>query len=96
MCGRNRSSGRAPSRASICVPVDDLRGRVTELPKEKELLVFCEVGVRGYVAARLLTQRGFRVRNLSGGYRRYLMWRGSAEVSDEVDRRGAPEVVAAG
>jgi hypothetical protein len=40
--------------------------------------VFCRVGLRGYVAARLLSQRGFRVRNLSGGYLRYLMWQGAA------------------
>jgi rhodanese-related sulfurtransferase len=63
---------------SLCVPVDDLRARIAELPAEKELLVFCRVGLRGYVAARLLSQRGFRVRNLSGGYIRYLMWKGTA------------------
>ncbi len=64
-----------------CVPVDDLRSRLAELPREKELLVFCEVGLRGYVAARLLSQQGFRVRNLSGGYKRYLMWKSVAEGS---------------
>jgi NADPH-dependent 2,4-dienoyl-CoA reductase/sulfur reductase-like enzyme/rhodanese-related sulfurtransferase len=62
------------------VPVDDLRSRMAELPKEKELLVFCEVGLRGYIAARMLTQHGFRVRNLSGGYQRYLIWKGPADV----------------
>lgn len=56
---------------ATCVPVDDLRGRMAELPREKELLIFCEVGLRGYVAARMLAQHGFRVRNLSGGYKRY-------------------------
>ena len=61
--------------------MDDLRSRLAELPKEKELLVFCEVGQRGYVAARLLSQHGFRVRNLSGGYKRYLMWKSVAEAS---------------
>ena len=40
--------------------------------------MFCQVGLRGYVAARLLSQHGFRVRNLSGGYKRYLMWRGTS------------------
>lgn len=62
---------------AICLPVDDLRNRLAELPKDKELLLFCQVGLRGYVAARLLTQHGFRVRNLSGGYRRYSMWKGT-------------------
>jgi hypothetical protein len=36
--------------------------------------------LRGYVAARLLSQQGFRVRNLSGGYRRYLMWKGTGQM----------------
>jgi rhodanese-related sulfurtransferase len=64
---------------AFCVPVDDLRAHLAELPEDKELLVFCEVGLRGYVAVRLLTQCGFRARNLSGGYRRYLMWNGAVE-----------------
>lgn len=62
---------------AICAPVDELRDRLEDLPKEKELLVFCQVGLRGYIAARLLTQHGFKVRNLSGGYRRYAMWKGT-------------------
>ncbi len=64
------------------LPVDELRGRLAELPSDKELLVFCRVGLRGYVAARLLSQRGFRVRNLSGGYLRYLMWKGTAPAGE--------------
>jgi NADPH-dependent 2,4-dienoyl-CoA reductase/sulfur reductase-like enzyme/rhodanese-related sulfurtransferase len=69
-----------------CLPLDDLRDRLEQLPKERELLVFCEVGQRGYLAARLLAQHGFRVRNLSGGYKRYLMWRGPAKALDEAPR----------
>ncbi|MBI1752704.1 MAG: FAD-dependent oxidoreductase [Acidobacteria bacterium] len=65
---------------AVCAPVDELRDRIEDLPMEKELLVFCQVGLRGYVAARLLAQRGFRVRNLSGGYRRYAMWKGTHAV----------------
>lgn len=57
-------------------PVDELRDRLEDLPADKELLLFCQVGLRGYVAARLLSQLGFRVRNLSGGYKRYQMWAG--------------------
>ena len=72
---------------ATCVPVDVLRDRIAELPKEKELLLFCQVGQRGYVAARLLVQHGFRVRNLSGGYKRYLMWKGPAEVARDVAHR---------
>ena len=62
---------------ATCMPVDELRDRLEDLPKDKELLVFCQVGLRGYVAARLLSQHGFQVRNLSGGYRRYAMWKGT-------------------
>ncbi len=83
-------------RGAICVPVDEVRGRMAELAKEKEILVFCEVGQRGYLAARLLTQLGFRVRNLSGGYKRYLMWKGPAEVSCEARRPDLLEAVVAG
>lgn len=62
---------------SICVPVDRLRECLKELPQGKEYLVFCQVGVRAYIAARLLSQHGYKVRNLSGGYRRYAMWKGT-------------------
>ena len=53
---------------ALNVPVDELRGRLAELPKDKELLVYCRVGLRGYLACRILSQHGFRCRNLSGGY----------------------------
>ncbi len=56
---------------SVNIPLDDLRNRLDELPKDKELLVFCQVGLRGYVAYRILKQKGFKVRNLSGGYKTY-------------------------
>ncbi|MBP1626986.1 MAG: cdr [Holophagaceae bacterium] len=68
------STGSIPG--ATCLPVDTLRSRLGELPRDKELLVFCRVGLRGYVAARILAQHGFRVRNLSGGYRRYVLWKG--------------------
>jgi NADPH-dependent 2,4-dienoyl-CoA reductase/sulfur reductase-like enzyme/rhodanese-related sulfurtransferase len=86
--------GSIPGAA--CIPVDDLRAVMAELPKERELLLFCEVGLRGYIAARLLAQHGFRVRNLSGGYRRYLMWKGPAEVSHEARSPSSLELVGAG
>lgn len=56
---------------SLCIPVDELRGRLSELDKEKEILVYCQVGLRGYLAACLLLQQGFRAKNLSGGYKTY-------------------------
>ncbi len=56
---------------AMVIPLDELRGRLDELPKGKELIVFCKVGLRGYIACRLLSQRGYRCRNLSGGYTTY-------------------------
>ncbi len=56
---------------SVNIPLDDLRKRLNELPKEKEILLFCQVGLRGYIAYRILKQKGYRVRNLSGGYKTY-------------------------
>jgi len=53
------------------IPLDELRKRLGELPKDKEILAFCEVGLRGYLACRILTQNGFVCRNLSGGYKTY-------------------------
>ncbi|MEI8012082.1 MAG: FAD-dependent oxidoreductase [Candidatus Omnitrophota bacterium] len=50
------------------IPVNDLRQRLQELPKDKEFLVFCRVGLRGYLACRILLQNGYKCRNLSGGY----------------------------
>jgi rhodanese-related sulfurtransferase len=56
---------------AINIPIDELRGRLNELPRDKELLVSCQVGLRGYLACRILKQHGFRCRNLSGGYKTY-------------------------
>jgi len=54
---------------AINIPVDDLRERIGELDKNKEILEYCQVGLRGYVAARILDQKGFKVKNLTGGYK---------------------------
>ena len=53
------------------IPLDDLRPRLAELPRDKELLVFCQQGLRGYLACRILSQNGFACRNLTGGYKTY-------------------------
>ena len=53
------------------IPLDALRGRLDELDKTKPVYVTCQVGLRGYVATRILTQNGFDAYNLSGGYRLY-------------------------
>ncbi|MFA6241875.1 MAG: FAD-dependent oxidoreductase, partial [Candidatus Hydrogenedentales bacterium] len=60
-------AGSIPS--SLLISVDKLRARLNELPRDKEIGVYCAVGLRGYIAYRLLKQHGFRVRNLNGGFR---------------------------
>lgn len=58
---------------SILIPVDELRGRLDELDPAKEIWVYCQVGLRGYTASRILQQKGYKVRNLTGGYKTYTM-----------------------
>ncbi len=58
---------------SLNIPVDELRERLAELDREKEIWVYCQVGLRGYTASRILQQLGYRVRNLAGGYKTWLM-----------------------
>ena len=54
----------------INIPVDELREHLSEIPKDKEIVVTCAVGLRGYLAYRILTQNGYKnVKNLSGGYK---------------------------
>ncbi|WP_427339921.1 CoA-disulfide reductase [Caloranaerobacter sp. DY30410] len=57
---------------SINIPLDELRDRLNELDKEKLIITYCAIGLRGYLAARILKQNGFKkVKNLSGGYTTY-------------------------
>jgi CoA-disulfide reductase len=56
---------------AVNIPVDDLRERLKELDKSKEIIEYCQVGLRGYIADRILTQNGFKVKNLTGGYKSY-------------------------
>ncbi|WP_096085107.1 FAD-dependent oxidoreductase [Agaribacterium haliotis] len=58
---------------AINIPVNQLRKRLDELPRDKNIVVYCAVGLRGYVAYRMLVQHGFNVKNLTGGYTTYLM-----------------------
>lgn len=58
---------------AINIPLDELRNRLMEIPRNKEIILFCQVGQRGYLAYRILIQNGYtKVRNLSGGYKTYL------------------------
>ena len=56
---------------SAHIPLGELRERVTELPEDQAIHVYCQVGIRGYLAVRILQQLGYQVRNLDGGYKTY-------------------------
>ena len=54
---------------ALNIPIDKLRDNIDEIPKDKEIYIFCQVGLRAYLACRILNQRGYRTKNLSGGYK---------------------------
>ncbi|HZK52609.1 MAG TPA: FAD-dependent oxidoreductase [Desulfosporosinus sp.] len=54
---------------ALNIPVDSLRERIGELDTDKEILEYCQIGQRGYYASSILTQKGFKVKNISGGYK---------------------------
>jgi len=56
---------------SINIPLGELRHRLNEIPKEKTVYAYCQVGIRGYLAARILAEAGYKVKNLDGGYKTY-------------------------
>ena len=60
---------------AVNIPVDALRERMDELPENKEILVYCQVGLRGNVAYRQLVNNGYKARNLLGGYHTWMFAR---------------------
>ncbi len=60
------SCGTIPGAVNI--PLGSLRANLNKLPKDKEIIVFCKVGIRGYLAERYLREQNYKVKNLSGGY----------------------------
>lgn len=59
---------------SLLIPMDSLRKRLSELPREKEIIIYCQVGLKGYFSQRILSQNGFNARNLVGGYKTWSMY----------------------
>lgn len=57
----------------INIPLDELRNRLDEIPKDKPVYVMCQSGLRSYIACRILSQNGYECSNFSGGYRFYEM-----------------------
>lgn len=65
-------NGMGTIDGSVNIPLDTLRDRLEELPRDKDIIIYCQVGLRGYLAVRVLMQHGFRsVWNLSGGFMTY-------------------------
>ena len=59
---------------AVNIPLDSLRDHLDELDSNRKLYIFCQIGLRGYLAERILAQHGFNCVNLSGGYRLYAAW----------------------
>ena len=70
---------------SINIPLDDLRDRFSELPPNRDIVVYCLAGHRGYLACRLLSQKGFdKVYNLAGGYKTYQFAYGKDDKCEDI------------
>ncbi|MFI8577622.1 CoA-disulfide reductase [Rossellomorea aquimaris] len=58
---------------SVNIPLGELRDQLNELPEHQHIYVNCQVGLRGYLATKILTNHGFEASNLSGGYKTYVL-----------------------
>ncbi len=75
---------------SIHIPLDNLRERLIELDKNKKIYIVCQIGLRGYIAQRILEQNGFNTRNLSGGYRLYSVSKMDMKQEGAINRKCLP------
>ncbi|MBS0204238.1 MAG: FAD-dependent oxidoreductase [Planctomycetes bacterium] len=66
------SAGQIPG--AINISVDELRSRLSEVPRDQQIAVYCQVGQRGYLATRILRQHGFNAANIGGGYKTYRLY----------------------
>jgi rhodanese-related sulfurtransferase len=66
------STGRIPE--AINIPLEELRERLSEIPRDRPVVVHCQVGMRGYMAALVLKQAGIDAANLAGGYKTYRLY----------------------
>jgi rhodanese-related sulfurtransferase len=65
-------AGQIPG--AINCPLSVMRGRLSGIPKNQPLIVYCQVGLRGYIAQRMLIQHGYQVKNLNGGFLTWTMF----------------------
>ncbi len=73
---------------AVNIPVDSLRDRLHELDKEKAIIEYCQVGLRGYIASRILKQNGFKAVNITGGYKSFFTEKFEPGKSAAVNDRG--------
>ena len=66
------SAGSIPGAVNI--QVDEIRSRLDEIPCDREIAAYCQVGQRGYLATRILRQAGFPAGNIGGGYKTYKLF----------------------
>ncbi len=81
--------GSGHVEGAINIPVDSLRERLSELDKDKTIVEYCQVGLRGYVADRILSQNGYRVLNVTGGYRTAAALRFDPNKTEDVSKPSA-------
>ena len=63
-----------PMPGAVNIPLDELRQRLEELPRDRPIAVYCQVGQRGYLATRILRQAGFQAANVGGGMKTYRLF----------------------
>jgi len=72
--------------SSVNIPLNDLRSRMDELPKGHQIWAYCLVGQRSYYAARALSQHGFDVKSISGGFKMLQLRRATTQSPDEKEK----------
>jgi rhodanese-related sulfurtransferase len=77
------AAGSIPGAVNI--PVDELRARLEELPRDRAIAAYCQVGQRGYLATRILLQSGFAVSNIGGGFKTYKLFHSNVSCQLEQD-----------
>ncbi len=88
------AQGHIPGAVSL--PIDELRERIGELPPERPIVAYCEVGQRGYLATRILMQAGYQVVNLSGGFRTYRAYRETGALCGRLAKKSELELSGVG
>lgn len=68
---------------AINIPLDEPRDNMNKLDKTKEIILYCAVGLRGHTASRILSQNGFKTKNITGGYKSSINFT-SVEITNDI------------